>query len=548
MVTRRAATHDRTRAGLLRVLLPAIAISAVACGAQRADDAAAAASGSGGGGASDTQSATGAGATGAGANGTGANGTGGAGGSTSSTGSSSSAGSGGAPPIDCAPFQMTSGTRLRARYQIADGGACVALGFHDLEVGTSCTFQTDENGDFRCFGGMQLAGFADADCTEPLFADVDGEGASYGVFAPPPTACWANVDGAMFAALRLAIYDVVPANPPTVYQRYGGVLDNPCVAGGPPWFPTYAAGAERSPDQFVKGTAHLAAVDAATDVVVVDGEDGSSSMLDAVIDHARLQGCSPVGRGQGGQGAWCPLTSDAGTGLLVYADAACSVTVGVQMAACGDEPVPLAIGEPFTHDLFAVGAELDVSEVYIETDGGCALLADVSPDAGLSWRFYALGAPLPDDTFITIPARRGGTGRVQTEGIGSSTAWVLSPSFGYDTAIPDTSGTCECDLRSAADGTTRCVPGCFDEAKYFENPGCTKPLASGAHDALPYVYLQAPAGQTFHEATTAYSGPVFELDQDTSYVCVELSGAPPKKLFSTTPAPDAVVRVYTLEE
>lgn len=70
-------------------------------------------------------------------------------------------------------MDFTSGSRLKARYLVAEDGSRTLLGWHDSMLDVNCSFQLAEDGARRCLPEdlrpSSIRAFSDASCTNEVF-------------------------------------------------------------------------------------------------------------------------------------------------------------------------------------------------------------------------------------------------------------------------------------------------------------------------------------------------------------------------------------------
>lgn len=419
-------------------------------------------------------------------------------------------GGGGGDPI--APDGYRSGTRLRARFFVEEGGVRVFSTWYDRELDATCAFAPVE-GTWRCVPShAPSTTFRDDACTDPLVeraADACDPPAPF-VSIPAREAC-----GDAFVALFPIGARTAPA---VVYDRLG---DGTCVAREPsPAAVYYGVQAAIEPGALVAavearddGAGRLALVRLESDdgavqpVAVHDAElDAPCTFLGVVVDGPDALRCYP----------------DA-IDVAFYADSLCSQRLAATDAACVGEAPGFArtvVREGCativtTYERGEVSSALDV----FVTSGDMCVPGDA---AGLA--VFDVGAEVPLDALASVA-------RAPGEAAARLRAYELhAEGFTRITrALHDAERGVDCDLLDTADGV-RCVPKgiVVDEVTFFADAGCTTPLPVW-QETVPQA-CPPPSPPTVLLQPTA-------VDACTSHVRVFEIGEPVAMAY--TGAPDA---------
>lgn len=141
----------------------------------------------------------------------------------------------------------TSGSRLKARWLVADDGARHFQGWHDSERDADCAFQTAEDGKLRCLplsAAMNTSWYGDASCTKPIAYT------SKGCEAPATAALVERYCAGLGAPTRV-FERGAPYKGASVYTK----TSSGCTASPVQSFAEnndlYTVGAEIAPDAFV---------------------------------------------------------------------------------------------------------------------------------------------------------------------------------------------------------------------------------------------------------------------------------------------------------
>lgn len=109
------------------------------------------------------------------------------------------------------------GSRLKARYYVADDGARQFAGWFDTQRGEDCTFQVAADGKMRCMPIPRVQGYvlyyADASCSQKIVADATGCATGY-------AGIW---DTSGCGQSRLHLHSLgSTVNSATIYYSYNG--------------------------------------------------------------------------------------------------------------------------------------------------------------------------------------------------------------------------------------------------------------------------------------------------------------------------------------
>lgn len=200
------------------------------------------------------------------------------------------------------------------------------------------------------------------------------------------------------------------------------------------------------------------------------------------------------------------------------------VAYAVSDPSCGDvrgiiQYVPTADPcLPTEQQLFELGTELDMAEVYRGTPGACAMVGDSGR------RYFALGDPLAADAFPLLEPSERGAGRLR----------LISPTTPGGTPISptteqwhDTELDTQCTLWETTSGT-RCVPFAEtqqeDDTGVYADDACTERLlikfTTGCNASpLPYIAPHPPLDmcgipmfERLYELGPDHTGPVYTLN------------------------------------
>ncbi len=409
-----------------------------------------------------------------------------------------------------------SGERIRRVVRQHDDGTGEAIALHDTELGATCQFGFDGQGNVRCMPDVNGAPFAsagrvftDAGCTSAV-ADFS--------FLPRGTPTYAVIaeTGAGCSSLR-RWYELgaqVPLDDTsTIYYRATSGI---CTASTASTSHYYAAlAAEMALDRFVIGTESRHS-SGRLSVQIVEGEDGSR-FCDRRIGFrdADLGGhaCTP----DRGEDSVLRCVPDSASTMQVSTDSGCGgeFTVATVSTACD-------LGQEYTRETVTPGclARWRVHELGAPVAG--ALYSYVPFDgcypAPTDHQYYEIGPVVAPTSFaeLTLESVDVG-GRLHRVNLVGDGLRVDRP-FWYDSARDVT-----CQFQLAADGISRCLPGRSDEPEagittFYTDPACkggTVELASFADPCESgreprFVVGNRGGGTRVFELGRAAEGPIYQ--------------------------------------
>jgi hypothetical protein len=194
-----------------------------------------------------------------------------------------------------------SGSRLKARYIDAGGGARKFEGWYDTQLAAPCTFQLAEDGVMRCAPMSDSVGsgvdFADPGCSTPI-SYLPGSAFEAPYFVSETSRTYPATCPKNLAELNGQRVDIVvevwriggPRSvPAATYFREGG---GSCVMRSPSDLQTVYSVEKVQPSEMVSATTHVEPRGAALAVTVFEAEDGAR-MLGSLFDVKELQPCVP---------------------------------------------------------------------------------------------------------------------------------------------------------------------------------------------------------------------------------------------------------------
>ncbi|HUQ06489.1 MAG TPA: hypothetical protein VM261_28495 [Kofleriaceae bacterium] len=373
---------------------------------------------------------------------------------------------------------VRSGSRLRARYLVADG-ARQFVGFHDRERDEDCTFdlrpgQTTA----RCLPASTSAGgFMDAACSVPMF----GVGADTCSLPTPYVHQAAMACGGGIARLwRVGTLQ----RPSTVYFVDSMGVCRSTPAGSTNVF--YAAIEEVPLDRFVSAAWREAAGEGRVLERFLAGEDGSRIAVGA---YDRVLDVPCTVSNIAGQLACHPTVSEGG---WLWSDDTCTTQVverdTAQFPVCaGPMPPYAAITHPgsscrVTRTLVEIGPRATPANLYFGLGEAC------DPAANDGRELYELGAEVPFPDLAQAQRADVGSGRIHTRML------VADGARGVDTGLVDRDFEQPCRPGLTRDGVMRCLPSRgFTIRAYYGDAACgvRVPIASmlaecdGSADGYP---------------------------------------------------------------
>jgi len=352
------------------------------------------------------------------------------------------------------------------RWLSAEGGYRQPLEQVDLVTGQPCHWRrfTSEGAlyclpDAQVFFESPVGYFADSTCTRPV---------AYFREEQRPATTLRMQAGACEQGWRLRYLG----------QRVTGATfrrtspEGPCVSEPLPSWAAYAyeVGEPVPAWTFVRGEARRAAHGAGVAVQVIEGEDGSSALLD-IQDEARGTSCT-FALASDSSVRCLPSGASVSDGAFgYYVDARCTE----RAAASACTPLRFTRDTTFGHcgmttSIHEVGEVL--GSVYeFASDGAChAIQSGTSEVPGFSYR---LGAESPASSWVGATVEHGAARGQLTEGLLS-----VSPSLTLPWKPVDTQRGVECEFLLAGDTQLRCIPAAsFLAVQHFADPACTQRLA-----------------------------------------------------------------------
>lgn len=358
---------------------------------------------------------------------------------------------------------IESGSRLEAIVDVGGEDAEAIAYYRDTDLGIDCEFQRDAANRWRCLprAAVELAGYTDEDCTQPIFEcrDCNGVGAAVMLEA----GCGGSI------ATPVALHE----EQRPLFVRVGDV----CLHADFPPGDYYATEIQPATTYVAaEFEDHLVTYELGTRTLVAD--DGTRQMFHHAYERFSARDCSFFG---GIAGPCLPGTAgsiELGPSLF-FADDACS-----SRAAFNVEPLDPARCAPPTHVRFegAIHRLSPIGESAFErspVDSSCA------PTAASDLTFFAIGAvdeSLPDADVIALGSGDARPLYYAAEGMPIAVAdrWV------------DADGT-TCTPLSTVDGR-RCIGrslSLFPASVRYADVGCSIALVPNPESDLYAVRWEA---------------------------------------------------------
>jgi len=466
-------------------------------------------------------------------------------------------GGGALPGGPTAPL-AESGTRLRARYTDAGGGARRFDGWYDRELGSACTFMIAADGVNRCLVGDNFYNypmFLDAGCTSPVQVFPTGmpvpafvaTGSNTGVLpltCSDPLGPTAGAGGSSLAT-SWRVGAEAPATS-TLYQLIGGG----CM-------PTSSSGQlynveEIPPSSLVGATRVTIERRGATMAAAILEADDGSRAIRQIVDAARNQPCTP--------------SSFDG----VISDYRCYAAT--------------AIKQPTTSCSTQIVAG-SADEIYLEWYSGC----DVAPTfrklvpttctdpltlpSGCQ-AFGTSGDPFDATQFPELASGMVGTDRVRLvvshpvdddRGLAVNPAsyapvvgrYARGPFFDTERQLPCTDDIFgEVTIRPLADGTFRCLTADVIVAEsFYADAACSAPIAQVLDDTgctalatgiAPRFAVSREGGRVYALGSPVQQTNVYYLnDSITPPVCLAIPPVADTTYYDLTPADPGMFATLT---
>jgi len=408
---------------------------------------------------------------------------------------------------------FASGTRLKAHYLDAGGGARQLLAFHDSVLDIECRFVETAAGSYACLPVRETSVFSDADCSAPVL-DVIGPCPN----APAPLAGELISARSTDCSARVAAYSVDgrQAQAQTSVLSLYGVCQL-WAAGGEPH--TVWTTKPEPLARFVQGTVSTVGAAGGVQATRVTADDGAFTTLELVsagvpcipgsVDGVLR--CLPALSGQPFVGA--------------YTDANCTdqkvaiVTSNLSERCAARQPqyqVETTSLNCGTTTIYTLG---DPLSTVFGKDNRCESL-NLNRFGGRS--FYRIGAPVSSSVFPEAGVVQISNEAITMRFFADRTGVPLLQAFGPWT-LPD--GT-PCSIFTDPGGQKRCLHDWLMKGftAYFADASCTQPIYITEHlscssQKLSYIVdaqvSPCRADFTHVYAPTPYSGPVYTSSSES---------------------------------
>ena len=384
---------------------------------------------------------------------------------------------GGPPPPSKAPATGTyqSGSRLRAHFWDAGGGATVFQDWHDNQLNVPCTFNLADDGAWRCLPTGDSAFtfhtppmvFFDAGCTQPAVDSLSQTVPAWATFQENP--CAGEVS-------PMHVYQIDPRlhTPAMVYTLSG----SSCTGAPPPAGHYYFLLTPADVSAFAR--ADLVVENrGALDVEVLVADD-DTRQLGRILDHKRAKVCQPEFDDNHclpadlapvyGEYYSAPDCSGSGDGLW-----AC--TVGSNNCPAPSTGIRATkMGCMTTNEIITAGPTIAQS-FYRDQNNQC-----VPVMIGGGCMFAPASSSVALGTFPTIATASVGTGRItRTILTTPNDTRELSEHELYDTQL-----SANCGVHEFSDNVRRCASGTAAindfGLTWFADLSCTQPLVAASSD------------------------------------------------------------------
>lgn len=410
-----------------------------------------------------------------------------------------------------------SGTRLKAHYFDAGGGARQLIDFRDTELGIDCQFVESATGQYHCLPLASTIWFADSECLEPAYPSRTECKSG----APPVRMVTARRDDCDTLARP---YSVVEQQ--AVYPLYSRLLAGQCLPTSNSE-PTEVLRLAPEPlSRFVSGSASLVGSASGVQGRRVTGDDGSF-----------------VNLGLAAEGEPCTEYSFATSTRCVrgdpivaphdynFSDSSCTLPAAISSSSteqrcAGRRPHYLleldGNGCPFSARAFALGDSLEQAYSTRNEQSTCEPIELGSENSQGPFAF-AVGDSVPEtDLPQTFPTRFG-SGALTVFGWSDERGVPLwSTSFGRVDGLWALRDGAPCSLFSDPNGTVHCIRDAMLASRssltYFSDALCTRDVFDariGCGRRARYLvegYDYCTRRFTTLSATKPYDGPVFSLN------------------------------------
>jgi hypothetical protein len=310
------------------------------------------------------------------------------------------------PAPDHGPTELTSGSRLRARYVDVGGGARMFQDFFDTKLGIVCRFVRADDAVYRCLPSSSPIGalrYADKDCTKPAFD----------AFAcTPPVGAFVGFASSTGCENRTQVFRIASQLGP---QDAFDISGSECQSQGAPTNSLYGL-TPAAPTEFVSAVPRSIALDHGLTTMELVAEDGARQLAGPITDVKRGVDCSPPFDPNATTAPCVPTDSPALSPLGPFGNGSCSEKIiRVSPSSCGPA-TPSIIVEGTTHECaiptfeyFEVGASLPSSSTFDTVNATCvAHPADDTTN-------YRVGAAIDPSTFPQLSRLHDGKDRVRVD-------------------------------------------------------------------------------------------------------------------------------------
>jgi hypothetical protein len=375
---------------------------------------------------------------------------------------SSAAGAAGAAGDETLTDGWLSGSRLRARLDVA-GSAKMFRSWHDSELGIDCQFAFDADGVERCLPDLDnpYAVYSDDECQVPVVVLDDEQ--PLPAFVREPYGEFECHKGANYFELGAVATGVTE----TYSAANGGCAPNGAVGETQV---VMALAAKLPASTFVAASKRIREPrDERLEANVRIAEDGSRHVTDH-FDLQRAADCNP--REHKDQGFAC-APEDRAYIQVFFEDDACSVPAAYHPAyahqVCGREPTIIQDSSPnHTDEYFEVGSEI-TTPIFTNstaTPDTCAPY-EATYDPGAT--YYNVGEHAPWSGFPPLSLTNEGAGRVAITVLRGENDELISRNAFFDTELG-----VACGVGEATDHELHCIPHTPFSVNSYSDAECSE--------------------------------------------------------------------------
>ncbi len=350
-----------------------------------------------------------------------------------------------------------SGSRLRARAFVAEGGAALSQGFTDSQFDAPCAFALAADGKLRCLPGAGEQVFVDEGCSR----------IATGLMSTTAPRFLSDRGCAGTGAVVRRVGQRISAT-----QTYVRTAAGACVAAPTFQHSFWALGEVVAPETFVAATVTRESRGGNLAIERRVAEDGAMEVSTALLDTERNATCGYeywTKRCIPRDAAWASFYGGAPYFAL---DASCTAPIAQPSSRCGVPSVVKvedkdACGTRALR-LTAVGGAVHHMFQRNGVGGSCSAGAD----AGDAVVGYELGNPLAETAFPALGIVNLGDARIVVGALASASGEALVGATFIDTKLD-----APCEARDV-NGELRCAPGTSLKDNTYDDTACTTFVAT----------------------------------------------------------------------